>query len=42
MADVEGEAGEKSQSMLVAQLLLCTAFMAFLAFPAVSNLLATS
>ena len=42
MADVEGEAGEKSQSMLVAQLLLCTAFMVFLAFPAVSNLLGQS
>ncbi|WP_432497291.1 type II secretion system F family protein [Kineococcus auxinigenes] len=42
MADVEGEAGEKSQSMLVAQLLLCTAFMVFLAFPAVSNLLGSS
>ena len=42
MADVEGEAGEKSQSMLVAQLLLCTAFMVFLAFPAVSNLMSQS
>ena len=42
MADVEGEAGEKSQSMLVAQLLLCTAFMVFLAFPAVSNLMGQS
>ncbi|NAZ86947.1 type II secretion system F family protein [Kineococcus indalonis] len=42
MADVEGEAGEKSQSMLIAQLLLCTAFMVFLAFPAVSNLLGRS
>ncbi|WP_432540496.1 type II secretion system protein [Kineococcus sp. SYSU DK002] len=42
MADVEGEAGEKSQSMLVAQLVLCTAFMVFLAFPAVHNLMATS
>jgi tight adherence protein C len=42
MADVEGEAGEKSQSMLVAQLVLCTAFMVFLAFPAVHNLMAQS
>lgn len=42
MAEVEGEAGEKSQSMLVAQLVLCTAFMVFLAFPAVHNLLATA
>ncbi|MCI2240722.1 hypothetical protein MO973_34600 [Paenibacillus sp. TRM 82003] len=42
MADTEGQAGEKSQSMLVAQLLLCTAFMVFLAFPAVSNLVGQS
>jgi tight adherence protein C len=42
MADVEGDAGEKSQSMLVAQLVLCTAFMVFLAFPAVHDLLATA
>jgi tight adherence protein C len=42
LADAEGEAGEKSQSMLVAQLLICTAFLVFLAFPAVSKLLATS
>ena len=42
MAEVEGEAGEKSQSMLVAQLVLCTAFLVFLAFPAVHNLLATA
>ena len=38
LADVEGEAGEKSQSMLVAQLVLCLAFMVFLAYPAVSAL----
>jgi tight adherence protein C len=39
LSDVEGEAGEKSQSMLVAQLLLCFAFMIFLVYPAMSNLL---
>jgi tight adherence protein C len=41
LSDVEGRAGERSQSMLVAQLLLCTGFLVFLAFPAVMRLLAT-
>ena len=40
MAESEGEAGERSQSMLVAQLLICSAFLLFLAFPAVERLLA--
>ena len=39
MAENEGEAGERSQSMLVAQLLVCSAFLLFLAFPAVDRLL---
>lgn len=34
LAEIEGGAGEKSQSMLVAQLLLCAAFLVFLVFPA--------
>jgi tight adherence protein C len=38
LADAEGDAGEQSQSMLVAQLVLCLAFMVFLAYPAVSAL----
>jgi Flp pilus assembly protein TadB len=38
MADVEGEAGESSQSMLVAQLVLCFGFMVFLAYPALTQL----
>lgn len=38
MAENEGEAGERSQSMLVAQLLVCSAFLLFLAFPAVERL----
>lgn len=38
LADVEGDAGEKSQSMLVAQLVICMGFMVFLAYPAVSQL----
>lgn len=39
LADSEGDAGERSQSMLVAQLLLCTAFLVFLGYPAVDRLL---
>lgn len=38
MAESEGEAGERSQSMLVAQLLICSAFLVFLAYPAVDRL----
>jgi hypothetical protein len=34
LAEIEGGAGEKSQSMLVAQLMLCAAFLVFLVFPA--------
>jgi Flp pilus assembly protein TadB len=34
LADVEGKAGERSQSMLVAQLVMCAAFMLFLGYPA--------
>ncbi len=39
LAEAEGSAGERSQSMLIAQLLLCAAFMLFLAFPAAYNIL---
>ncbi len=39
LADVEGQAGERSQSMLVAQLLLCVGFLVFLIFPAVSEII---
>lgn len=42
LADAEGEAGEKSESMLVAQLLICTAFLLFLGYPAVSRLMGMS
>jgi tight adherence protein C len=38
MVDIEGAAGESSQSMLMAQLLMCIAFLVFLAYPAVSQL----
>ncbi|MGP4113510.1 type II secretion system F family protein [Streptomyces sp. 4N509B] len=34
LAEIEGGAGEKSQSMLIAQLLLCVGFLVFLIFPA--------
>ncbi|MGH3156821.1 MAG: type II secretion system F family protein [Streptosporangiaceae bacterium] len=39
IADLEGQAGERSQSMLVAQMLMCAGFMVFLIFPAVIALL---
>ncbi len=39
LADLQGEAGERSQSMLVAQMLLCGAFMIFLTYPAVKIML---
>jgi Flp pilus assembly protein TadB len=35
LADLESKAGAKSQSMLVAQMLLCLAFLIFLMYPAV-------
>jgi tight adherence protein C len=38
LADLQGQAGERSQSMLVAQMLLCAAFLVFLMFPAVASL----
>jgi tight adherence protein C len=34
LADAEGAAGERSQSMLIAQMLICAAFLVFLAYPA--------
>lgn len=39
LADSEGKAGEKSQSMLVAQLLLCVGFLIFLIYPAMVSVL---
>lgn len=41
LSDMEGKAGERSQSMLVAQLLLCAGFLIFLAYPAVMRVVAT-
>ncbi|RHA43829.1 type II secretion system F family protein [Cellulomonas rhizosphaerae] len=37
LAESEGKAGESSQSMLVAQLLLCLGFLIFLLYPAVDT-----
>jgi tight adherence protein C len=39
LADLEGQAGERSQSMLVAQMLLAAAFLIFLMYPAVQTLM---
>ena len=39
LADIEGQAGERSQSMLVAQMLLCAGFLAFLTYPVIGVLL---
>jgi len=39
LADLEGQAGEKSQSMLLAQMLLAAAFLVFLMYPAAHLLL---
>ncbi|MCG5218298.1 type II secretion system protein [Streptosporangium sp. KLBMP 9127] len=39
LAEIEGRAGERSQSMLVAQLLLCAGFVVFLSFPAAMKML---
>lgn len=36
--EVEGAAGESSQSMLLAQLVMCVAFLIFLSYPAISQL----
>ena len=41
LSDIEGKAGEQSQSMLVAQLLLCAGFLIFLAYPAVMRVVAS-
>lgn len=40
LSDVEGKAGERSQSMLIAQLLLCAGFLLFLSFPALMRVIA--
>jgi hypothetical protein len=39
IAELQGQAGERSQSMLVAQMLMCAGFMVFLIYPAAVALL---
>jgi tight adherence protein C len=39
LAEAEGKAGERSQSMLVAQLVLCVGFLIFLVYPALAQML---
>jgi Flp pilus assembly protein TadB len=39
LAEAEGQAGERSESMLIAQLLICTSFLVFLAYPATYRIL---
>jgi Flp pilus assembly protein TadB len=39
LADAEGRAAARSQSMLVAQLLLCVGFLVFLTYPALARVL---
>jgi len=34
ISDLEGKAGERSQSMLIAQMLLCVGFLLFILYPA--------
>ena len=41
LAESEGKAGESSQSMLVAQLLLCVGFLVFLLYPALTTVFAS-
>jgi Flp pilus assembly protein TadB len=38
LSEMEGKAGARSQSMLVAQLLLCAGFMVFILYPAVTQI----
>lgn len=40
LAEIEGKAGQQSQSMLVAQVLLCTGFLVFLIYPALTQIAA--
>jgi Flp pilus assembly protein TadB len=39
LADAESRAAARSQSMLIAQLLLCVGFLLFLTYPAISQIL---
>ena len=39
LAEMEGKAGQRSQSMLVAQMLIVLGYLLFLAYPAVSRII---
>jgi tight adherence protein C len=39
ISDLEGKAGERSQAMLIAQMLLCVGFLVFILYPAASAVL---
>lgn len=38
LSEIEGKAGQQSQSMLVAQMLLCVGFLIFLIYPAIAQI----
>lgn len=38
ISDLEGKAGQRSQSMLIAQMLLCIGFLLFIVYPAITSL----
>lgn len=40
LSEIEGKAGQQSQSMLVAQVLLCTGFLVYLIYPALTQIAA--
>lgn len=42
ISELEGSAGERSQSMLIAQLLLCAAFLLFLTYPALMRVMSAT
>ena len=42
LSETEGKAAERSQSMLVAQLVVCMGFLLFLAYPAIYNIFSAS
>ncbi|WP_067826280.1 type II secretion system F family protein [Actinomadura kijaniata] len=41
ISELEGKAGERSQSMLIAQMLLCLGFLLFLVYPALIRIMST-
>lgn len=39
LSEIEGKAGQQSQSMLIAQMLLCVGFLVFLIYPAIAEII---